>query len=235
MNTYRILIVEDEVLIADMLARYLKRKGHEVVGMAISYEEAVDIYRKQEPEISLVDIRLSGTKTGIDFAKFIQDQPIPRPFIFLTSQLDQQTISKAKETFPAGYLSKPVQKESLFATIEIATHAHKEKVKRHNPAIQINDGTRSFQVKISEILFLQSEHVYVKVYLADERIVLQRSSLKEFLDLLPADTFLQTHRSYAVNVQHVAHWSNSALGVQQHTIPVSRARRDHILAVLNSN
>jgi len=113
MKNYKILIVEDEVIIADTIKRYLTQNGHQVVGNAISYQEAESIYIEKKPDLVLLDIRLSGTKTGIDVAYFIQQQTDPKPFIFLSSQLDSRSLNSAKETFPAGYLSKPIQKNTL--------------------------------------------------------------------------------------------------------------------------
>ena len=104
MLRYRTLIVEDEIIIADTIKRYLQKQGHEVVGTAISYEEATEIYKKEQPDIALLDIRLSGSKTGIDVAHFIQEQNDATPFIFLSSQLDSRSINAAKQTYPSGYL-----------------------------------------------------------------------------------------------------------------------------------
>ncbi len=117
----RILIVEDEILIADNIRRYLTKKGYEVVGVAISYEEAVNLYLSKTPDIALVDIRLNGAKSGIDFAHFVEQQKDAKPFIYLTSQFDKKNVNKAKSTFPSAYLSKPVHKESLSIAIDLAT------------------------------------------------------------------------------------------------------------------
>lgn len=124
MATAKILIVEDEILIADNLKRYLIKKGYDVVGIAISYDEAKELYVSQTPDVALIDIRLHGPKSGIDFATYLQQQQNTPPFIFLTSQFDQHNIKKATATYPSAYLSKPIRKESLIVAIDIALQGH---------------------------------------------------------------------------------------------------------------
>ncbi len=231
MSSYRILIVEDEILIADTIQRYLRQKGHETVGMAISYEEAIQLYRDEQPDLTLLDIQLSGTKTGIDVAHFIQDEPTVTPFIFLTSQIDSQSINGAKVTFPAGYLSKPIQKNSLYATIEMAMHSYQMQ-EQEKEMIRLYNGKQYYQVPVEDILYLRADHIYVHIVLKGDKKVLQRSTLRETLDQLPEGIFVQTHRSYAVNLRQVSQWESDQLYVQDDAIPISRGRRKEVIKLL---
>lgn len=230
MKKYRILIVEDEILIADMIERYLVAQGHQVVGKAISYIKAEEMYLKEKPDLALLDIRLSGKKTGIDIARFIQEQPNPAIFIFLTSQMDKESIDHAKETFPAGYLTKPIQKETLFTTIEIAMYSHAAKQIKTEPTIALFDGNVSHLVAIRDILFLRAEHIYVQVHIKGERKITLRSALSKLLEQLPVEQFIQTHRSYAVNLQQVSSWDNQQLFIEKEGIPISRSQRKMVLS-----
>lgn len=231
MKSYRVLIVEDEVLIADTLKRYLSERGHEVVGMALSYEEAVRLFYKTQPELVLLDIRIQGAQNGIDFARFIQRQARPCPYIFLTSQMDSWTIDQAKESFPGGYLSKPIQKHSLYATIEMVMYKHQMR-ESPLPCLQFHKGKRHYQIALSDILFLHSDHVYVEIHTLHHQKILCRSPLKCLLAQLPAEQFVQTHRSYIVNLQHVSRLEKDALYVRDTPIPISRSRRKAVLASL---
>ncbi len=227
MTSYKILIVEDEILIADNLKHFLNKNGHDVIGMAISYDEAIEIYKEEEPDIVLLDIRINGNKTGIDIAHFIRNQENPVPFIFLTSQIDIENINEVKKTLPAGYLSKPVQKESLFASLEIAMHQHlkgNENVK----TIPLYDGNTNHMIPIDKILYIESEHVYVKVYIENRNYLIQRSSMKELLTYLPENQFLQTHRSFAVNTEKISHWDFENIYINDKIIPISRSRRKEV-------
>jgi len=231
MKTYRILIVEDEVLIADTIERYLLKKGHEVVGKAISYKEAKALLLREQPELILLDIRLSGKRTGIDFARYLQQQPQPTPFIFLTSQVDSQSIDAAKSTFPAGYLSKPIQRNSLYTTIEIAMHNYQAQ-EEEKETIRLYNGKQYYQVPVENILYLQADHTYVRIAIKNAREVLQRATLKETLDQLPEGLFVQTHRSYAVNLKQVNRWDHEYLYIEDDAIPISRGRRKEVFRLL---
>ncbi|MEM9888660.1 MAG: DNA-binding response regulator [Bacteroidota bacterium] len=233
MQYYRALIVEDEIIIADILKRYLQKNGHQVIGMAISYEEATKMYLEEQPDITFLDIRLNGTKTGIDVARFIQGQNHSSPFIFLSSQLDIQSINAAKCTFPSGYLTKPVQKASLYTTMEMAMYAHQVK-QQQSSTVKFNDGTSCHAVPIKDILYLEVDHVYVSIVLENGRRILQRASLKEILYRLPAEQFIQTHRAFAINVKQINRWDHQQVYIQNEAIPVSRARRRKVELLLKS-
>lgn len=231
MTAYRILIVEDEVLIADMLARYLEKQGYGIAGIAISYEEAEQLYLEEQPDLVLIDIRLYGSQTGIDLAHFIQSQDQPRPFIYLTSQLDRRYIDLAKATFPAAYLSKPIQKESLYATIEMVRHRQESSFPTTS-LITISDGETNHNIPIDSIIYLHTEHVYTTLHLTGGRQILTRRPLSELLEQLPAAEFLQTHRSFAVQRKHVQQWDKHQVYVPDRAIPLSRSRRSLVLAAL---
>ncbi len=231
MRPVRILIVEDEVLIADTIARYLERQGYQIVGSAISYEEARELFLHHRPDLVLIDIRLSGPRSGIDLAHFIRRQPQPIPFLYLTSQVDSHNLEQAKETQPAGYLTKPIQKQTLYSTIEVVMHNVRIQDNQEEH-IELYDGKQHHKIKVDAILFLRADHNYIQVELLDKRPILQRSTLQELLEQLPAGRFVRTHRSYAVNVKHIQSWRKDCLFVKDHPIPVSRSRRREVLTRL---
>ena len=228
---YRVLVIEDEFIIADSIERHLRRHGHSVTAKPISYEEAVAAYRADRPDLALIDIRLSGPRSGIDFARYLNEQPQAVPFIFLTSQTDSATLDRAKETFPAGYLSKPVQMASLLSTLEIAIHNFNE-AKAGNEAIAFRDGRETHVVSIADIRYLQSEHVYAHVHLRDRQPLTLRASLAELFRQLPVDRFLQPHRSYVVNRDHITRYEREYLYLGNVKVPVSRNRRAEVFDTL---
>jgi len=235
MSIFKIMIVEDEIIIAETLKLYLEQQGYEVCGVACSYEEAVELTQKLVPDLYLLDIRLNGKRTGIDFAQFILDQEIKSPFIFLTSQLDSRSIDRAKRTFPAGYLSKPVHKESLYTTIEIALHNYGIEKPEEEGMLELSDGSRHFRIRFSDIKYLQADHVYVKVQVGDKKPILQRCTLRDLMDQLPTNLFVQTHRSFVINLDQVTRWDKQHLYIDEQLIPISRSRKKDIFEYLKVN
>lgn len=232
----RIMIVEDEILIADTIKRYLEKQGYLVLGIARSFEEAMELYQEIEADVWLLDIRLQGSKTGIDVARFLSEQEQPPIYIYLTSQLDTWSMQEAKLTFPSGYLSKPIHKESLYTTLEIALFNAKGKgIERRNmqeAILEVNDGTQHFRIPVKDIKFLEADHIYVKINIAGEKPIIQRSPLREILDRLPAERFIQTHRSFAINLEQVSKWDKQHIYVDENLIPISRSRKKEVYELL---
>ncbi len=115
----RVLIVEDEPLIAENIAMYLNNHDYEVAGIAYDYEEAISKLELEKPDIVLLDINLEGEQDGIDVGKFIHEK-MGIPFVFLSSYSDKNTLERAKHVQPSGYLVKPFHEKSLMATLEIS-------------------------------------------------------------------------------------------------------------------
>jgi DNA-binding NarL/FixJ family response regulator len=119
MKKSKILIVEDESIIAENLRYILNDLNYEVIGIASKYSIAIELIKAQLPDIVLIDIILGGSKGGIDLAHEI-NLKYKIPFIFSTSHSDPLTVKKAKEAKPNGYLLKPFSKANIFTTIEMA-------------------------------------------------------------------------------------------------------------------
>ncbi|PHR30357.1 MAG: DNA-binding response regulator [Fluviicola sp.] len=225
-SVIKIGIVEDEVLIADSLARNLSKHGYTVIPYAIDYDEAIEMIDTQSPDLIILDINLEEEKNGIQVAQYIRKNH-NTPFIYLTSHIDSDTLSLAKETSPSGYLTKPFHFESLYTTIEVALHNFK-KEKNTDETVVLNTGTLKEKVSVKDILYLKSDHVYVEVFLTNKTLLI-RSSLKNLLETLPKNIFFQVHRSYAVNIDHIVSFGAGIVFVSETEIPVSRTYQQELL------
>jgi signal transduction histidine kinase len=123
MNSAKILIVEDEAVVALHMAHRLEALGHTVAGTARSGAEAVQQARAVRPDLILMDIRLEGEMDGIEAAKEIRARE-DIPIVYLTAYADEATLQRAKITEPYGYLLKPFQTRDLQINIEMALHKH---------------------------------------------------------------------------------------------------------------
>jgi len=115
----RVLIVEDEPLIAENIAMYLNNHDFTVVGIAYDYDEAIHSLHDQRPDIVLLDINLEGDKDGIELGHYINEK-INVPIVFLSSYSDKLTVDRAKQLQPSGYLVKPFHEKTLLTTLEIS-------------------------------------------------------------------------------------------------------------------
>ena len=118
----RVLVVEDEGLIAHDIATRLEALGHKVVGTAGTAEEALE--KAGDADIVLMDIRIDGPIDGVEAAARIRER-FHLPVVFLTAHSDRHTLDRAKATGAFGYLVKPIAQASLGTAIEIALHKHR--------------------------------------------------------------------------------------------------------------
>lgn len=123
MRALRILVVEDEVLIALDLVQRLERLGHSVIGPVETGEDAVQLATVNLPDLVLMDIRLRGPMDGIEAAELIQ-QRLDLPVIYLTAYADEETVRRAEKTIPFGYLQKPVSDLDLKVAFAMGLAKH---------------------------------------------------------------------------------------------------------------
>jgi PAS domain S-box-containing protein len=117
----RILIVEDERIVAKSIEKHLTKLGYRVVGMAATAKEAVRMAEETRPDLILMDIHLQGQPDGISAAATIREQ-LHISVIYLTANADDHTLQRARITEPLGYLIKPFETRELHATIEMALY-----------------------------------------------------------------------------------------------------------------
>jgi PAS domain S-box-containing protein len=120
----RILVVEDELIIAKGIQKRLQALGYSVVGAAISGEEAVEKALRLLPDLVLMDINLQGGMDGVTAAERIRSE-VDIPVIYLTAYADADTLERAKVTEPFGYIVKPFQDITLQSSIEMALYKHR--------------------------------------------------------------------------------------------------------------
>ncbi len=123
MNALRILVVEDEVLVARDLEATLTRLGFEVTALCRSGAEALQALRRQQPDVILMDIQLQPGMDGVEAATCLQAEH-PAPVIFLSASGDEATLRRARAAQPYGYLRKPFQESELRSAIELAHARH---------------------------------------------------------------------------------------------------------------
>ncbi|MDD1677986.1 MAG: response regulator [Methanomicrobiales archaeon] len=119
----RIVVVEDDDLIAHLIGLILKRRDYAVTGWATTGEESLARVVETSPDLVLMDIRLNGRMDGIDAATYVRTI-LHVPVVFVTASGDDATLARAQGAHPYGYISKPFNEREMFAAIEFAIHQH---------------------------------------------------------------------------------------------------------------
>lgn len=140
----RILIVEDEFAVAMELKDQLDALGYTVVDHVMTGAAAVDRAADTEVDLVLMDVRLDGPMDGVEAARAIRDEH-PLPVVFVTAYSDDETLNRATDTTPFGYVVKPFDEREIYAAVEVAlqTHALQRRVERaHEDLRQVLNGLR---------------------------------------------------------------------------------------------
>jgi DNA-binding NtrC family response regulator len=141
----KVLIVEDELIVARDIRQTLERNGIRVAGIARSAEKALELVEEFQPTLALVDIFLKGTLTGIDLAKHLNKKGIP--FIYVSANSNQQVLEAAKSTDPYGFIVKPFREKDLLVTLDIARYRYENKKKMEKEIVDYTVQLKSLAPK----------------------------------------------------------------------------------------
>ncbi|MFT5822356.1 MAG: two-component system LytT family response regulator [Crocinitomix sp.] len=204
-----ILIIEDQVRESDLLQEALISNGFNVVGIARSHRQALELFYDLEVDLVIIDVFLNDKPEGISFAETICIVPgKAKPFVFLTSSKDRQIFERAKLTRPFAFLLKPFNELELIYAIEMAIE------KFYDQEMSLT-GDSNQEVYAQDHIFIKKRNVlkkvafksiqyfevdgrYCNVYTEEERFVVSISMVK-LTALLESSGFLRTHRNYLIN------------------------------------
>lgn len=233
MSKVKLLIVEDEMIIANDMKMILESIGYEISGIARNVEKAINILNERRPDIALVDINLGKGMEGVELGKVIKEQ-FHIPFIFCTSYSDSKTVNEAKQVRPSGYLVKPFNKDDLYVAIEIALTNFSGGGQQEpsdiilNNSLFIKEGRLFTKVAFEDIVWIQQDRNYVEIHTSN-RVHPVRSTLKDFTKNLPDKKFFQVHRSFVVNVDHITAINSDVIRLKDKEIPISKNHKEELL------
>ena len=242
----KILIIEDEFILASELAETLESEGYEVVLMADNGREALDFYQENDVDLVLCDININGDWDGIETVKrLISVKQVP--IIYLTAFTDKDTLERAKQTFPAAYIPKPYHITNLRMAIELAINnfavkiqslkilrdekpenIQKEMFLQVNDDIFIKQNYQFVKFSLNEILYLEADNIYTNINTSQKKYVI-RQSIGNIHERLPMKNLIRVHRSFVVNINKIDSFNEYEVVVQGHVIPISRTYKEEFM------
>ncbi|MBH8570343.1 response regulator transcription factor [Microvirga sp. STS02] len=246
-SVVRVLVVEDEPLYAEQLEAALQDLGYEPVGPAADARIALALHRTETIDLALLDVNLRGSVDGIALAaQLLAHRPIP--IVFLTSLTDGATFTRAQNTGPAAFLTKPVELAALGRALALAVHnfgqhqsatpapaAEPLPVAPLPDALFVKENGLLEKIRLSNVQSVMAEDKLCCLTLA-ERTVHVRMALRELVQYLPPERFVQIQRSYYVNIEHIERLDpvRHLLQVGKQLLPVSRLYQDELLRRLRT-
>ena len=234
MEKAKILVVEDELIIGNYICKLLNIAGYSALGPEISFSDAVTVFDKEHPDLIIADVFLVGKKDGIDFAHYACSKT-NIPIIFLTSCSEKKVIEKAKNICPAAFLVKPFNRNTLYASIDIAlSNFSKRNDNSLNEIYQVKDcllyknKETYYKIYLKDILFVKSDHVYNEIFTDKGMACLIRGSLSGFIKQFPG-YFIQVHKSIIINYHHIDSLEEGGVHIGDHFLPLSPFYRKKVL------
>ena len=233
----RLFVVEDELFHLEDILITIETLGHKCVGNGKDPMDVLDNIEKSQPDVILMDIHLDENFMGIRLARKIKAL-YQIPIIFTSSDRSKNVINEALDIEPITYLVKPIQEGDLLTAL---VQAERQIVKSSEQADQaqelyVKKANKLVKVKINDILFAYSDSKnYCSFIVVGGEKFTFRNSITQFLKLLPATTFIQTHRGYLVNLRQIKHFDerNQVLIVEENEIPVGRTYKSELMRHLN--
>jgi two-component system, LytTR family, response regulator LytT len=219
-NNFKMLIVDDEVLIAEFLKDELVALGYSAIELAHTRKQALQLLTEFKPHLVLLDIRMKGEKEGIEIAEEINNT-FKTPFIYITAHSDKTMVQEALGTKPAGYITKPFKAIDLYAAVHLV-ESNYEKI--NEQFLIIKDGYADVKVAIDDILYVQSDDNYIHIYTSSKKHTI-RNTMEWFKENTPEGIFHRSHRSYFVNVTKITKSTAKSVFIGDIEIPVSRGNQ----------
>jgi DNA-binding LytR/AlgR family response regulator len=251
-NLIQILVIEDEAVLAMYVSDLLEMQGYEVVGVADNGREALTIYQQNRVDLILCDINLKGDWDGIEtIRRILTFKPVP--VIYLTAQVDKETVDRAKETFPAAYLTKPIRPDNLQIAVDLAIHnfvlrrkpvvaepetktaihdkdTHgREAILRIDDQVFIKHNYQFVRISLNDIITLEADNTHTTILTKNQKFTI-RLTLGNTLDRLDFHSLVRVHRSFVVNVKHLKGFNEREVFVDTSTIPLGQQYKDDFMS-----
>jgi len=247
MSPLKILVVEDNLTIAQNLEEQLTDFGYQVIGSAATSKEVSTILETDTPDLVLLDVELKNSELdGIQVAEKMLTIP-GIPFIYLTSFSDKKTKERAKKTRPANYLVKPYNEYQLEIAIDFAL----SNFSQQKEALFTNPSTppKNNIFTLDEFFFTKKSQSYIRINFIDivwlkaggsaveivteKDKVVSYSGIKGFIEQFQHPHIVRIHRSYAVNVLKISRFDENHVYLPYNedtkAIPIGPMYRDGLL------
>lgn len=224
----KILIVEDEPIIASDIEMTLEDLGYEVLSVEDNAKDAMAEMEKNKPDLVLLDINIEGDIDGVMLAEDI-NKKYQIPFVFLTSNADKLTINRVKRTNPAGFIVKPFSEKDLQSNIEIALFSQKQTQEIHtkqSDSFFIREGSSLIKVNLKDLMFAKADDNYTRLFTSEKSYILS-STMKKIEKKLP-NNFIRIHRSYIVNINFIDKIKDGYLFIEKHQLPIGRSYQEKL-------
>lgn len=227
----KILICEDELIIAEFIKETCIETGFTVCGIAKNRIEALEKLHIEKPDVVLLDINLDERMSGVRIGEYIAKNT-GQPFIFITAFSDVETLEAAIKTNPQAYLIKPVDKPTLVANLQLALYKLNHQSVSEDEFINIPVESDSVSVNLSKLIHVEANGNYCELISSDSKPRLLRISISAMEEVLK-ETHVRIHKSHIVNPKFIIRSSSLKVSLRDNqSLPIGRKYKENLIAFL---
>jgi len=235
----KIILVEDNDNLSENISETLELHDYTVLAILNNAETAKIIIREKKPDLVLIDIKLKGSKSGIQLAEELREGE-NIPLVFLTSSSGKEVIEKVKHLNPDGFITKPFTLEALVTTIELAFRNHKFRQNLQlentphqcNSEIFIRENGWLVKILVKDIDWIKTEGTYSQLKVNSKQYTL-RNTAKEIMDKLPDKLFVRIQKSYIININKIEAINSAVVKIRDFEIPIGKKYYQDLLKRIN--
>lgn len=233
MDKLKVLIIEDERFLARQLEHYFLSKSHDVVGIASSGEDAIELAREHLPDLLMVDIELEGKMNGIMACEKIVEFS-DASIIYLSQFRSKKWNNRIIETRPVLFLTKPFNEHELELNLGLLRESRKQvDLEPMRNYVFLKDKDMHMKIAIKEILFLEAARSSCSIIMESKKITVSMS-MKTVMNKLNHPMIARISRSKAVNLENVTGFMGGVLFINQHELSISSDYKEYVMRKLNN-
>lgn len=231
----KVLIVEDEALIAEEISECLIENDFEVTEIVATSQGALKSIKENRPDVILMDISIKGEENGIGLSKRIL-QTDNYPIVFLTSNSQSGIVKEASELKPSAFLLKPFNERELPIAIELAfTNYNTSVINKLKPILKdcvfVKSGKQYEKIKLEDIYYIEAQGSYSNIVTKNGEYIIS-FNLSHFHEEVSNALFLRIHRSYIVNLSNIKSFDSSSVTTNEKVLPLSKAFQQKFISAV---
>lgn len=248
---HKVLVVEDESIVAKDIQNILLKNNFEITGVANNADTALNYLSQNVPDVILMDIMIKGNMSGIELSHKIKEE-YDVPIIFLTAYSDSSTLERVKVLEPYAYITKPFKNSDILSAIEITLFRHKKDFERKKEKemlysiverqggdnssniIFVKAGGKMVKIKFEDIYIVEALKDYVTFHTTHGRYIVH-ATMKFIEEKLGSKDFIRAHRSFIVRMDKIQSIENHELALENFpkSIPIGGNYKDEVFKKLN--
>ena len=236
MMQIKVLLVEDEIVVAEEIAADLEKNGLMVTGIALSGEECLQEIVRQMPDLLILDIKIKGSMSGTELCTIINER-YGIPVIYLSANTDKNTLDQVLKTQPYAFISKPYHESDLMVAIGLAIQKYNElrmvAMTTEQDSVYVKHGAQYIRIRLEDITYIEAQGSYSVIH-TEEREYTISYNLNHFQNTTRQIYLKRIHRSYVINTKKLESFGQGIVVINRKTLPIGKSFQKELMSLFRT-